>query len=87
MLECLSLEILSSLVKILQIRPEPIRGKHISVSPRQDRLQALPINSRLSWTSVQGTSLLRKFVNYDRKRFYNIGPWTQRYKTFNIRNL
>ncbi len=26
------------------------------------------------------SSLLRKFVNYGRKKFYNIGPWCQSYK-------
>jgi hypothetical protein len=27
------------------------------------------------------SSLLRKFEYYDRKKFYNIGPWVQYYKT------
>jgi hypothetical protein len=33
------------------------------------------------------SSLLRKFVNYGRKKAYNIGLWAaQCYKTFYIRN-
>ncbi len=30
---------------------------------------------------VQRLQLLRKFVNYDRKTFYRIGPWCLKYKT------
>jgi hypothetical protein len=33
------------------------------------------------------SSLLRTFVNYSRKKFYNIGPWNQRNKTFYGRNF
>jgi hypothetical protein len=33
------------------------------------------------------SSLLQKFVNYGRKKFYKIGPWAQCYKTFFVRNL
>jgi hypothetical protein len=30
----------------------------------------------LEWSTWdKHSSLLRKFVNYDRKKFYNIGPW------------
>jgi hypothetical protein len=40
------------------------------------RYVALPTNIRLGWKSLPGTnsSLLRKFVNYVRKTFYNIDP-------------
>jgi len=30
----------------------------------------------------EATFDLRKFVNYGQKIFYNIGPWSQCYKTF-----
>ncbi len=33
------------------------------------------------------SSLLQKFVNYGEKKFYNIGPWAQCYKTFLSINL
>ncbi len=33
------------------------------------------------------SSLLRKLLNYVHKKFYNIGPWIQFYKTFYRRNL
>ncbi len=33
------------------------------------------------------SSLVQKFVNHGRKKFYNIEPWTQCYKTFYGRNL
>jgi len=35
----------------------------------------------------QHSSLLQKLAIYDRKKFYNIGPSAQCYKTFYIRNL
>jgi hypothetical protein len=37
---------------------------------------ALPANIRLGWKGLAGTntSLLRKSVNYDRKKFYSTGP-------------
>jgi hypothetical protein len=38
----------------------------------------LPTNIRLSW---------KGFVNYGRKKFYNIGPRSQCYKDFYERNL
>jgi hypothetical protein len=33
------------------------------------------------------SSLLRKSVNYGRKKFYNTGPWGLNYKTLRISNL
>ncbi len=38
-------------------------------------------NIRLGWKTWRGkhSSLLRTFVNYDHKKFYNIGPWLQKY--------
>jgi hypothetical protein len=33
------------------------------------------------------SSFLRKFVNYGRKKIYNIGSWSQYYKTSYGRNL
>jgi hypothetical protein len=47
-------------------------------SPPWDRILALPTNIRLGWKGLPVTnprSLLRAFVNYGRKKFYNIGPW------------
>jgi hypothetical protein len=37
---------------------------------------ALPSNIRLGWRGLSGTntSLLRTFINYDCKKFYNVGP-------------
>ncbi len=38
---------------------------------------ALPANIRLGWKFLPGTNtcLLRKSVNYSRKKFYSTGPW------------
>ncbi len=45
--------------------------KRPSGAPLQDRLLALPANIRLA--RDKHSSLLRKFLNYGRKEFYNIG--------------
>jgi hypothetical protein len=48
----------------------------VSVAPLLGRLLAVPGHIRLGWKSLSrtNTSLLPKFVNYDRKKFYSIGP-------------
>ena len=48
----------------------------VSVAPLLGRLLALPGHIRLGWKSLSRTnnSLFQKFVNYDRKKFYSIGP-------------
>jgi hypothetical protein len=41
------------------------------------RLLTLPIKTRLGWKGLPGTNtlaLLIKIENYDRKKFYKIGP-------------
>jgi hypothetical protein len=45
-------------------------------APLQGRPLALPENIRLGWRGLPGTntSLLRKSVNYGRKKFYNTVP-------------
>jgi len=51
--------------------------KHLSGAPFYGRLLALPTNIRLDWkrnVSHKHSSLLRKFVKYGQKKFYNIGP-------------
>jgi hypothetical protein len=35
---------------------------------------------------TQHSSLVQKFTIYDRKKFYNIGPWCQCHKTFFLRH-
>jgi len=53
------------------------------------RLLAFLINIGQEWKGLPGTntSLLRIFVKYGRKKFYNIGPREQCYKTLFVRNL
>jgi hypothetical protein len=46
--------------------------KHLSYATLQGKLLALPANIRLGWNKY--SSLLRKFVNYAHKTFYNIRP-------------
>ncbi len=53
--------------------------KHLSGAPFYGRLLALPTNITLGWkinVVEKHSSLLRKFVNYGRKKFYNIWPWS-----------
>ncbi len=44
----------------------------------------LPTNIRLDRKGLPGTntSLLRNFVNYGCKKFYNIGPWKDMHDPF-----
>jgi hypothetical protein len=53
--------------------------KHLSGAPPQGKLLALTTNIRLVWKNLPWTnaSLLQKFINYDRKMFYNIGCRSQ----------
>jgi hypothetical protein len=52
-------------------RVKHLKGTSLGLAP------ALPENTRLGWKGLPGknTSLLGKFVNYDRKKFYSTGPW------------
>ncbi len=49
--------------------------------PREEHLKGdslrLTANIRQGWNGLPGTNanLLQKFVNYCRKKVYNIGPW------------
>jgi hypothetical protein len=83
-LECLSLTILTSLVYCLWVRPEPTQVKCYLATPVYGRLLLLPANIGLGWKGMPGTykhsSLLRKFV-LRTKKFYNIGPDVNVYKT------
>ncbi len=41
---------------------------------------ALLVNIRLGWKGLPGTNTLaynKNFVSYDRKKVYNIGPWSR----------
>ncbi len=69
---------------LLQIRPVPTRVKDLSGAPLYCRLLASPTNIRLGWKSLpdKHSSLLRKPVNYGRKKFYNTGPWCQFHQYF-----
>jgi len=61
--------------------------KHLSGAPVYGRLLALPTNIRLGWKRYVGdkhSSLLRKFVNYGQKFFYNIGPCIIKHYVFVI---
>jgi hypothetical protein len=73
---------LPELVFCLQVRPSGAypRVEYMKSSSLQGRLLALPSNIRLGWKGLQGTntrSLLRTFVNYGLKKFYNIEPCLQ----------
>ncbi len=46
--------------------------KHLSGVPLHGRPLALPTNIRLGWKGLPGTNT----VNYVRKKFYIIGPWS-----------
>ncbi len=50
--------------------------EHLREAPLLDRLLALPTNIRLGGKGLtdKHSSLLRIFINYGRKNFYNIGP-------------
>jgi len=47
-------------------------------------LLASPTNIRLGWKDLPGNncSSLQTFVNYGRKKLYNIGPWSRFNETF-----
>jgi hypothetical protein len=40
---------------------------------------------RSDWDKYSG--LLKKYINYNHKKFNNITPWSQAHETFNIHNL
>ncbi len=80
----------SSLVLCFWVRPEAYhRMEHLKrcftwlglglAYKQQTRLERFARNKH--------SSLLRKSVNYGQKKFYNIGPWAQCYKTFYVLNL
>ncbi len=51
--------------------------KQLSGAPLYIRVLALPINITIGWKACHGqtlSSLIRTFVKYDRKNFYNIEP-------------
>jgi hypothetical protein len=59
------------------VRPEPFTEKHLSDTPLLGRFLALSANIRLGWNGLPGTYTLayfKKFVNYECKKFYDIGP-------------
>jgi len=54
--------------------------KHLSDATRKGRLLASPTNIRQGWIGLpekKKPSLLRKSVNYGRKKFYSTGPCCQ----------
>jgi len=64
-------------VYCLSVRLELKQVKHLSGAPFYGRLLALPTNIRPGWkrkASDKHSSLLIKFVNYEQKKFHNIGP-------------
>jgi len=68
-LECLSMASLSSLVYCLWVRS----GAYLIQAAGRLR----PYLLRLGWKGLSGTNTLaylEKFVNYGRKKYYNIGP-------------
>ncbi len=65
----LSLASFPSLVLCFQVRPEPTRAKPLSDDILQGRLLVLPTNIRIIWND---SSLLRKFVNCSRKKFFRV---------------
>ncbi len=57
----------------LQLRLEPTEVRHLSGAPIKGRLLALPANIRLEKLAMdKRSSLLQKFVTYNRKIFYDI---------------
>jgi hypothetical protein len=83
-LECLPL---ASRVKCLLVSPEPTSMKFFLDDTLSGRLLALPTKIILVLKGLKrrNTSLLRKFVNYGRKKFYNIWPWSAPLLLANIR--
>jgi hypothetical protein len=69
---------------------EPKQMKHLSDTALESRLLALPKNIRLGWQYLprdKRSSLLRKFVNYGQKKFYNIGTWMYRLESENMSGI
>jgi hypothetical protein len=59
--------------------------KHLSDAPLLGRLQAFPHKQQARLESLardKHDSLLRKSVNYGRKKFYNFGPFAKCYKKY-----
>jgi hypothetical protein len=75
-LECSSLANLPNIVKCLRVRPGSTQVKQLSGAPLLFRLLVLPpkYKTRLEKLSKEKINFnsLRKFTNYDRKKFYNI---------------
>jgi hypothetical protein len=65
-----------SLMFVGKVRSLPYSGA-IEMFFYLGRLLAFLINIGQEWKGLPGTntSLLRIFVKYGRKKFYNIGPW------------
>ncbi len=74
---------LSSLCNCLWARPAYPRVVHLKVSSI-GQTPALPTNIRIGWKL---TSLLRRFVKYGRKKFYNLGPSTRWTNSAPYRNV
>jgi hypothetical protein len=53
-----------------------LKTKHLSYVPFKGKAIALPTNNRLGWkgSPERNTLLVRKFVNYGDKKFFNIRP-------------
>jgi hypothetical protein len=59
--------------------------KHLSDTSFLGKLLVFLANGRLDWkviASYQHTSLFCLVISDEGKKFYNIGPWCQSYKTF-----
>jgi hypothetical protein len=59
-----------------RVKPEPTQVKHLSFVPENGKPFAVLTSIELVLKGLPGTiccSLLQKFVNYVRKKFYNIG--------------
>jgi hypothetical protein len=89
-LECLSLASLFRIVLCLQLRQEPTQVNPLSGASLKGTLRALSTNNIQGWKGLPGANTLAylgTFVNYDRKKFCNIGPWSKCYETFYGCNL
>ncbi len=83
-LEYLSLAGLSSLVKCLQVRPDPTKVKHSMVL--HSRVDSRPYPEALykAGKAYQGQtpSLIQTFVKYGLNFFYNMKPWGHNLRIF-----